>query len=84
MNLVALTEEQFKTINQKLDFLINQTGKEQFEDKKWINSIEAKNLLGISNTTLWHYRNKGLIKGRRIGRKLYFSAQEVKELIENS
>lgn len=79
-----LSKSQYENIVEKLDILIKQSGEEQAEDKKWLNSEEAKEMLGVSNTTLWHYRRQGKIKSRRIGRKLYFSAQEVNQLIENS
>ncbi|MFT6501144.1 MAG: hypothetical protein ACJASQ_001254 [Crocinitomicaceae bacterium] len=84
MNLVALTEEQFKMINEKLDFLINKEADTSTESKLWLSSSETMKILGVGQTTLWSYRKQGKIKSRKINRKLYFSAQEVNQLIENS
>jgi predicted DNA-binding transcriptional regulator AlpA len=84
MQLVVLTEEQFNQINDKLDALLSREASEVKEKKEWLNSQEAMDLLGIGYTTLWRYGKEDKLTVRRIGKKRYFNAHEVVQLIENS
>lgn len=85
MNLVVLTPEQYKSITDKLDYLITQIESEPTAVKKeWLSAKETMELLGVGQTTLWRYRKDGNITARKINRKLYFKALEVESLIENS
>lgn len=47
------------------------------EDKSLYTRQETANLLGVSLTTLFHWNNQGILNARKIGRKVFYSKDEV-------
>ena len=47
-----------------------------------VNSAEARKMLGVSSTTLTLWTKKGLIPHRRIGGRILYSVEGIKELVE--
>ena len=45
---------------------------------------EAATYLKVSRTTLWRYCRTGIVKARRISKKLYFKKSELDELLDES
>ena len=43
---------------------------------------ELKEKLGICDSTLWNYEKHGLINGKKIGNRKYFSESEVERLMK--
>lgn len=79
-----ITKSQLDQLIEKIDLLLEKKEIPKDQDKQWLNSKEATQLLGIGITTLWTYRKQGKIKGRKIGHKLYFSSSELNNLLTNS
>jgi len=51
-------------------------------EPKLYTRTELKEKLGICDTTLWNYEKHGLINGKKIGNRKYFSESEVERLIK--
>jgi|LauGreDrversion2_3_1035106.scaffolds.fasta_scaffold103970_1 predicted DNA-binding transcriptional regulator AlpA len=79
-----ITKSQLDQLIEKIDLLLEKREIPKDQDKQWLNTKEATQLLGIGLTTLWTYRKQGKIKGRKIGHKLYFSSSELNNLLTNS
>jgi hypothetical protein len=79
-----ITQNQFNQVIEKLDRLLENKENPKDQDKKWLNTKEASQLLGIGLTTLWSYRKQGKIKGRKIGHKVYYDSSELNNLLKNS
>lgn len=51
-------------------------------DKEWLRSHEVKELLGISTGTLHNLIAKGTLKPKRVGHILYFSMNDLRQLMK--
>lgn len=51
-------------------------------EPKLYTRTELKEKLGICDTTLWNYEKHGLINGKKIGNRKYFSESEVERLMK--
>lgn len=47
-----------------------------------ISSREAKQLLGITTTTLWRYAKEGLLHKKSVGGRTFYSRREILKLLE--
>ena len=47
-----------------------------------VNTAKARKMLGVSSTTLTLWTKKGLIPHRRIGGRILYSVEGIKELVE--
>ncbi len=81
MNFIVLEKEQFDSLNQKLETILSKVSKESEQEKAWLSTKEALKMLNIGQTTLWSYRNQGLIKASKINKKLYFHKPDILKLI---
>jgi predicted DNA-binding transcriptional regulator AlpA len=79
-----ITQNQFNQVIEKLDRLLENKENPKDQDKKWLNTKEASQFLGIGLTTLWTYRKQGKIKGRKIGHKVYYDSSELNSILKNS
>lgn len=50
-------------------------------EPKLYTRTELKEKLGVCDTTLWSYEKHGLINGKKIGNRKYFSESEVERLM---
>jgi len=82
--IYIIPKPQLDQLIEKIDLLLEKKEIPKDQDKQWLNTKEATQLLGIGLTTLWTYRKQGKIKGRKIGHKLYFSSSELNNLLTNS
>jgi len=53
-----------------------------FQVKKWLTGEEICRILGISKRTLQNYRDQRRISFYQLGRKIYYKATDVDDLIE--
>jgi hypothetical protein len=83
MQAIILTYEQFDSINQKLESILSKVQSQKTEEPEWLNTKEALKLLNIGQTTLWSYRNQGLIKASKINKKLYFHKKDIVKLLSS-
>lgn len=87
MRVIVLSEAE---LDAKLQALKNEiisaiTSEPKPEDSKerdFYTTSEIRRLLNISNTTIWHWERKGLLKPVIIGRKKIYNKAEVGELLE--
>ncbi len=52
--------------------------------KKWIKSVEAKRVLGVSHGTLQNLRNNGTIPFSKIGGVLYYDYHQIMKILEDN
>jgi len=60
---------------------VNETG-QGLLIKKWLTGDEVCHILGISKRTLQNYRDQRKIPFYQIGRKIYYKATDVDDLLE--
>lgn len=53
------------------------------KDEKWITRKEACNRLNISFPSLYNYISSGQLTKHKVGRKVFFLAQDVEDIIIN-
>lgn len=71
--LVLLPESEWQKLNNKLDAISSMIANRNAEEcnSEWIESEEARKILGISKTTWQLYRDQRLIPFSQFGRKIY-------------
>ena len=52
------------------------------QTKKWLKSIEVRNLLNISPGTLQNLRINGTLKYKRIGGIIYYNYEDIVKMLE--
>lgn len=80
----------FEQINQKLGDLLKQTKsvvethQAICQDKKWLDTQEVCQLLGISKRTLQQYRDDGFLPYVQIEGKILYKESDVLKILENN
>ena len=78
---IELLKAAIEELNEKVDQLLN----ERLENADtYLTSEEASKLLKVSSRTLFKWRQAGILKCSRIGRKVYFKNKDVQALIERN
>ncbi|GAA5100519.1 helix-turn-helix domain-containing protein [Chryseobacterium ginsengisoli] len=49
----------------------------QSEEKEFYTREETSKLLNVSLTTLFHWNNQGVLKAKKIGKRVYYSKSDV-------
>ncbi|MCL1671463.1 helix-turn-helix domain-containing protein [Elizabethkingia ursingii] len=57
------------------------TEKKADEEKELYTREEAAKLLNVSYPTLFHWNKDGKLKARKIGKRVYYSKEDVKEAL---
>lgn len=81
MEVLMLPMEQYQEIIQKLDIL----AREQTNKTNLGSLMTGKQLcemLDVSPRTLQNYRDKGIIKFSQVGRKIYYTMEDVEIFIQ--
>ena len=52
----------------------------QRQDEKLYTRQEVIELLGVSSATLWRWDRTGILKAKRIGNKVFYTANDLKEI----
>jgi excisionase family DNA binding protein len=55
---------------------------ERKPEKKYLTNKELKDLLGVTNMTLYNWTKKGTIKAHRIGNRVLYDSGEIQDAIE--
>lgn len=85
MEVITIDSKAYKELNEKLDEIylelkrIN-SPKEQLYNE-WLSAAEVEKLLGVCQKTRVNYQNSGLLKPKRIKRRVYYRLEEVQELL---
>ncbi|THV56435.1 helix-turn-helix domain-containing protein [Chryseobacterium candidae] len=53
----------------------------QSEEKEFYTREETSKLLNVSLTTLFHWNNQGVLKAKKIGKRVYYSKSDVLSLL---
>lgn len=73
-----------QVVEEKLrEFSSNLTNK-QPPEKEFLTRQEVCQMLQVNSVTLWRYAREGRLKQHRVGRKVFFLAEEVKEALIKS
>ncbi|WP_291096882.1 MULTISPECIES: DNA-binding protein [unclassified Flavobacterium] len=52
--------------------------------KKWLRSVDVRNLLNISSATLQNFRVNNSIKYTRIGSIFYYSSEDIQKILDKT
>lgn len=73
-----------QVVQEKLqEFSSNLTHKKPPE-KEFLTRQEVCQMLQVNSVTLWRYAREGRLKQHRVGRKVFFLADEVREALINN
>ena len=79
MTMIMVPEEEWRNLHDTLEQIIDLITRRNFDDSssEWIESEEARKLLGISPKTWQNYRDQRLIPLSQIGRKIYVNRTDL-------
>ena len=77
--MLLIPQEEWQSLHEKLDRLTDMVEKTQrgSSTPDWLESEEARKLLGISPKTWQNYRDQRLIPFSQIGRKIYVNHADI-------
>ena len=81
---ILLSEDHFESIISKLDSIEKKLDDPKSSLNGWLTAKQAKELLGIKETTLWKYRNMGMLTHTKIQRTVYYSQEGILNLLEKN
>ena len=81
--MLLIPQEEWQSLHEKLDRLTDMVEKNQGYSPNcdWLESEEARKLLGISPKTWQNYRDQRLIPFSQIGRKIYVNPADIDEFL---
>lgn len=79
MTMIMVPEEEWRNLHDTLEQIIDLITRRNSDDSsnEWIESDEARKLLGISPKTWQNYRDQRLIPFSQIGRKIYVNRADL-------
>lgn len=77
--MLLVPEEEWRNLHETLEQIIELITRRNAEDSnsEWIESDEARKLLGVSQKTWQNYRDQRLIPFSQIGRKIYVNRADI-------
>ena len=77
--MLLVPEEEWRNLHDTLEQIIELITRRNADDSnsEWIESDEARKLLGVSPKTWQNYRNQRLIPFSQIGRKIYVNRDDL-------
>ena len=77
--MLLIPQEEWQSLHEKLDRRTDMVEKTQRDSSNcdWLESEEARRLLGISPKTWQNYRDQRLIPFSQIGRKIYVNKADI-------
>lgn len=51
-------------------------------NQDYFRACDVKERIGVSKSTLYNWKKRGLVNPRKVGRVAWFSEQEIRDLIE--
>ena len=85
MAMVILPQEAWEGVKsdlQELKELVRVKNSEEL-NAQWIESTEARKLLGVSPKTWQGYRNKRIIPFTQVGRKIYIKRADINKFMQD-
>jgi hypothetical protein len=80
-HVFIFSQDQFNLIKTKLEAIEKHLGTSNEALPEWVNAKEAQSILGVGQTTLWQYRQAGLIQAYKISKKLFFKRSDLLQLL---
>lgn len=79
MTMIMVPEEEWRTLHDTLAQIIDLITRRNTDDSssEWLESEEARKLLGVSPKTWQNYRDQRLIPFSQIGRKIYVTRADL-------
>ena len=83
--LLVVPEEEWRNLHDTLKQIIDLITRRNADDSgsEWIESDEARKLLGVSQKTWQNYRDQRLIPFSQIGRKIYVNCADLDAFLRN-
>lgn len=79
MTMIMVPEEEWRTLHDTLEQIIDLITRRNADDSstEWIESEDARKILGVSPKTWQNYRDKRIIPFSQIGRKIYVNRADL-------
>jgi len=79
MTMIMVPEEEWRTLHDTLEQIIDLIPRRNADDSgsEWIESEDARKILGVSPKTWQNYRDKRIIPFSQIGRKIYVNRADL-------
>lgn len=79
MTMIMVLEEEWRNLHDTLEQIVDLITRRNADDSnsEWIDSDEARKLLGLSPKTWQTYRDQRLIPFSQIGRKIYVNRADL-------
>ena len=79
MTMIMVPEEEWRTLHDTLEQIIDLIARRNAEDanSEWIESDDARKILGVSPKTWQNYRDKRIIPFSQIGRKIHVNRADL-------
>lgn len=79
MTMIMVPEEEWRNLHDTLEHIIDLITRRNADDSnsEWIESDEARKLLGVSPKTWQNYRDQRIIPFSQIGRKIYVNRADL-------
>lgn len=79
MTMIMVPEEEWRNLHDTLEQIIDLVTRRNANDSnsEWIESNEARKLLGLSPKTWQNYRDQRIIPFSQIGRKIYVNRADL-------
>ena len=77
---IAVTSKELLTFSEDLIRTVEERFRKNYEAKAkevWLTTAEAKQMLGVSASTLYRYVQRGILHPRRIGNALLYLKSEI-------
>lgn len=83
--MLVVPQEEWQSLHEKLDRLTELVERSQsaVSNADWLESEEARKLLGVSPKTWQNYRDQRLIPFSQIGRKIYVNRADLDAFLRN-
>lgn len=85
MTMIMVPEDEWRNLHDTLEQIIDLITRRNADDSnsEWIESDEARKLLGVSQKTWQNYRDQRLIPFSQIGRKIYVNRADLDAFLRN-
>lgn len=83
--LLVVPEEEWRNLHDTLEQIIDLITRRNADDSgsEWIESEDARKILGVSPKTWQNYRDKRIIPFSQIGRKIYVNRADLDAFLRN-
>ncbi len=80
----VITKDEFDQLNNKVDRLLDLYTSAEKNETLWFNNDELAEKLNVSKRTLQNYRDEGKIEFVQIGRKIFYTVQNVNNFLNDN